>query len=69
MAGIGIAIGVPLMLALGRIIRGLLYGVEPLDPLALGATALLLVTFTLIAGLVPARRAGALDPLIALRAE
>jgi predicted permease len=68
-AGIGIAIGVPAMLALGRLIRGLLYGVEPLDPLALGATAVLLVTFTILAGLVPARRAGALDPMGALRSE
>ena len=52
-AGIGIAIGVPVMLAIGRVIRGLLYGVEPLDPLALGATALLLVTFTMIPGSSP----------------
>jgi hypothetical protein len=66
---IGIAIGVPAVLALGRIIRGLLFGVEPLDPLALGATAVLLVTFTIVAGLGPARRAGALDPMVALRAE
>ena len=36
----GIAIGVPVMLMLARVVRGLLYGVEPLDPLALGATAL-----------------------------
>jgi putative ABC transport system permease protein len=65
----GIAIGVPTMLMLVRVVRGLLYGVEPFDPFALGGTALLLLAFTTLSGLIPARRAGALDPMEALRAE
>ena len=65
----GIAIGVPAMLMLARVVRGLLYGVEPFDPFALGATAVLLLGFTILSGLIPARRAGALDPMDALRAD
>ena len=55
--------------AVTRLLRGMLYGVTPLDPLAyLGAGALLLAAATL-ACYLPARRASRLDPVRALRAE
>ena len=63
----GIGIGTLASLALGRYIRGLLYGVESTDPLTLAAAATLLVLTTLLATYVPARRAAKLDPMNALR--
>lgn len=56
-------IGLPAVLALARITKALLYGVEPFDLL------LLLLVFTAITGFVPARRASLLDAMSALRCE
>ncbi len=55
--------------ALTRVIRGMLYGIEPLDPLVLGTVGLLLVGVATLATYIPARRAGAVDPMVALRYE
>jgi predicted permease len=65
----GIAIGLPAVLALGRITKALLYGVEPFDPPALAYAVLLLLVCTAIAAFVPARRASLLDAMSALRCE
>jgi predicted permease len=65
----GIAIGIPAALALGRISRGLLYGVESFDLPAFACALLVLLVFAAIAGIVPARRAGRLDPMSALRCD
>jgi len=65
----GIAVGIPAVLALGRISRELLYGVESFDIPALACALLVLLVFIAIAGIVPARRAGQLDPMSALRCE
>jgi predicted permease len=68
-AAIGIAIGVTLAVALTRVIGGFLFGISPLDaPTFAGAVALLLVV-TCIASYAPARRAAAVNPVDALRAE
>lgn len=69
LAGGGILIGVPAVLALGRIAESSLYGVEPADPLTLAVAALLLFFFAALAAAVPGRRASLLDPTIALRRE
>jgi ABC-type antimicrobial peptide transport system permease subunit len=69
LAGIGVAIGVPAALALGRIIKGQLYGVTPSDPLTLGTGAALLVIVAVSAACRPARRAARVDPMEALRYE
>jgi predicted permease len=50
-----------------RLVRGLLYGVPPFDPLALGLAAALLVGCAAVALLVPVRRATRADPIAALR--
>jgi ABC-type lipoprotein release transport system permease subunit len=47
----------------------LLFGVAPYDPASHAIVAVTLTTAALIASYVPARRAGMLDPIVALRAE
>ena len=66
---VGVAVGVALTLAAGRVLRSLLYGVEPNDPLSLGLVAALLVIIAVTAAFRPAWRASRLDPVTALRAE
>jgi predicted permease len=65
----GVAIGIPVALAAGRLLASQLYGVKVSDPLALGGATLLLCLCALIAGLIPARRAAQVDPMQALRME
>jgi putative ABC transport system permease protein len=65
----GLGVGVGITLTAARFIGGLLYGVSPYDPTALGATAFILSIVALLACLVPARRALAIDPARALKEE
>jgi ABC-type antimicrobial peptide transport system permease subunit len=67
--GTGVAVGLPLIVAVTRLAATLLYGLTPTDPVSLGLAAGLLFAVTLLAGYVPARRATKLDPLAALRCE
>src|SRR5512140_943433 len=69
LAGLGIAIGLLGAAALSRVMRGLLYGVSPTDPLTYALLAAALALVALGACLVPARRAVRVDPSVALRAE
>ncbi len=68
-AVIGIAIGIVLAAGLAQMLKGLLLGISPFDPLTYASVAGLLVAICLIASFVPARRATTVDPLVALRAE
>jgi putative ABC transport system permease protein len=63
----GIAIGLGVALALTRYMAGMLYGVTPLDPMTYLAAAVVLLTAALLATLLPAWRASAVDPVEALR--
>jgi ABC-type antimicrobial peptide transport system permease subunit len=64
--GVGLAVGVVGMLALTRAMRGLLYGVQPLDPIVIGMVAIVLTGVAIVATLVPARRAADVSPMAAL---
>ncbi|HKG92772.1 MAG TPA: ADOP family duplicated permease [Gemmatimonadaceae bacterium] len=68
-AALGVALGVVLALAAGRLVAALLYGVAPGDPLVLGAVVAALLAGALAAALVPAWRAARADPIAALRSE
>jgi len=54
---------------LTRFLRGLLFGVEPVDALTYGVVGLVLLAISAGAALVPARRAARTDPAIVLRGE
>jgi len=64
---LGIAIGLPLALASARVTASLLYGVKPNDPATILAAVSVLSLAGLLAALVPARRAAAVEPIEALR--
>jgi ABC-type antimicrobial peptide transport system permease subunit len=66
---LGIAVGLGLTAVGGRVVRSLLFGVAPLDPLAIALAGVTLSLAALAACYVPARRATKVDPLVALRAE
>jgi ABC-type antimicrobial peptide transport system permease subunit len=66
---IGLAVGIPAAMALGRLVAAQLYGIQPHDPSIAAATGLLLASVSAAAGLIPAHRAGRIDPLLALRYE
>ena len=55
--------------AAARFVRSLLFGVKPLDPWVLAASAAVLLTTAVIASLLPARRAAGVHPMDALRSE
>ncbi len=65
----GAAVGLAGSFVLMRFVRGLLYGVAPTDPAALGAAVCVLLAATLLAAWLPARRAARVDPVVALRYE
>jgi predicted permease len=69
LVGGGIVIGLPVVLALGRVAKASLYEVAPLDPLALAIAALLLLGCAALAATWPGCRASLLDPATALRRE
>jgi len=69
LAGLGVALGVVAALAGGRVLRGLLFGVGPSDPMSFVVTVAVLGAAALLACYGPARRAARIDPMSALRAE
>ena len=65
----GSAIGIVFALVVARLMRGLLYGVNAIDPLTFAGVTLLLIGAALAACYIPARRVMRVDPIIALRYE
>jgi len=65
----GIAIGIPSALAATRLIASMLFGLSPIDLPTITGVSLLLLLVALFAGYLPARRASAIDPIVALRTE
>jgi len=66
---VGIGTGLVSALLLGRLVKSMLYGLQPADPVSLSAGALLLVAVALAASWIPARRAANVQPMEALRHE
>jgi predicted permease len=67
--GIGLAVGVPAAMALGRYVAAQLYGVEARDPSVAAVAVLTLAAVAALAGIIPAQHASRIDPLVALRYE
>ncbi len=66
---VGVFLGLPLAIAGARLLRSLLFGLAPSDPLALVLAVMGTCAVALVASLIPARRATKIDPLVALRYE
>jgi ABC-type antimicrobial peptide transport system permease subunit len=69
MIAISTAIGVAVAFVLTRTVSALLYGVDAGDPVTFGAMAALLMGVALLGCYIPARRATAVNPIVALKAE
>ena len=69
LALVGVSVGSVIAFAAAGLLRHLLVGVGPRDPVAFGAAAVLLSVVAVLAALVPARRAAAVDPMAAMRSE
>ncbi len=67
--GVGLLLGIPAALAAGHYLQAQLFGIKGYDPLTLGSAAVTLALCALVASVVPARRASAIEPMRALRAE
>jgi predicted permease len=69
LAGMGIALGILMALALARILSSVVFGIAPYDPTTMLASALVLVAVAALSAGIPARRAAKIDPMEALRYE
>ena len=69
LTGIGVAIGLAAAAGLMRLMKSLLFGVSPLDPFTYVSVLIVLTAAAVLASYLPARRAAAVNPVEALRAE
>ncbi len=67
LVGIGVALGAAGGAAVSRVLRAMLFGLSPFDPIAYVSVSLFLVAVALLAIYLPARRAANVDPMTALR--
>jgi predicted permease len=68
-AGVGIVAGLASALVLTRLVRSMLFGIGPYDPVTMASCTALLLAIALAASWLPARRAAAIEPMEALRHE
>jgi ABC-type antimicrobial peptide transport system permease subunit len=66
---LGLAAGAAAAFLSAPAMAGMLFGVTPTDPASLAVVAVTLASAALVASYLPARRAGEVDPIIALRAD
>jgi ABC-type antimicrobial peptide transport system permease subunit len=69
LTGIGVIIGLGAAAAVAQLLRTLLFGVSPLDPLSFAVAPIILVLSAGFAGFLPASRATAVNPVEALKGE
>jgi putative ABC transport system permease protein len=69
LTGLGLAIALPISIAISRAMASLIFGVVSMDFVILSAFTGLLILIALVAGYLPARRATHVDPMISLRYE
>jgi len=65
----GAALGLAGALAFARLLKTILYGLPPTDPIAIAASTLILMTTALLAVWAPAQRAATIDPALTLRQD
>jgi ABC-type antimicrobial peptide transport system permease subunit len=63
----GAAVGIPAAMGTSHLLKGLLYGLSPIDPPTLLAASLAMCCVATLAAYLPARRASRVDPMVALR--
>jgi predicted permease len=69
LSAVGVAVGLCASAGLMRLMKSLLFGISPLDPVTYIAVPMVLAAAAMIASYLPARRAASVDPVEALRAE
>ena len=69
LAGIGVGLGLLSASLATTLLTGMLYGVEPLDPVSFAGGIVVFAAVVALASLMPARRAASVNPVAALRAE
>ncbi len=69
LVGIGLVLGILVAVGLARLVRSMLFGLGPFDPVTFIGASLLLFAVAMLAGWGPARKASRIDPAIALRHE
>jgi putative ABC transport system permease protein len=68
-AAVGVVLGLPVALAVSGVLRSMLYGVSPRDGLVFAGVPCVLLAVAFCAGVLPARRAATVDPVVALHYE
>jgi ABC-type antimicrobial peptide transport system permease subunit len=67
--GAGLLLGVPIALAVTRLVTARLFAVRPADPLTIGAAVTLMIAVGALAAFLPAMRSSRVDPIQVLRHE